>query len=296
MAPPGSGRLVFLDALRGVALVAMVLNHTARWWLGPEMGWPRYHLIYLTVTVAAPAFLVLVGFSLPLAGDAARRRGERASGWRQARRGAGLILTGWALTLLVFPREPLLSGGVLQTIGLAIIVLAPVAPRLGAPAVRRLLVALAAALYASFAWGSARLGAWLAGHRMLADVWFFDFPLWPWIAASALGAVAGSAWIERRRAGRDPAREVTSVAAVAVACLTAFLVVELAVGPAPHLAFKRDIILNRHWTPGPVTLLWIGGLLGSLFAAAWLACEARGWRAGWLVALGRQALPLYVVH
>ena len=29
--PAGGGRLVFLDALRGFALIFMVLNHTGRW-------------------------------------------------------------------------------------------------------------------------------------------------------------------------------------------------------------------------------------------------------------------------
>ena len=42
-----AGRLAFLDGLRGLALIFMVVNHTARWWLGGPMSWPRYHLIYL---------------------------------------------------------------------------------------------------------------------------------------------------------------------------------------------------------------------------------------------------------
>jgi peptidoglycan/LPS O-acetylase OafA/YrhL len=32
----------FLDGLRAFAIVAMVLNHTARWWIGGSFGWPRY--------------------------------------------------------------------------------------------------------------------------------------------------------------------------------------------------------------------------------------------------------------
>jgi hypothetical protein len=46
--------------------VFMVVNHTARWWIGVPMGWPRYHLVYVTLTLAAPLFLFLVGFYLPL--------------------------------------------------------------------------------------------------------------------------------------------------------------------------------------------------------------------------------------
>ena len=61
-----SGRLAFLDVLRGVALIVMVLNHTSRWWIDRQMGWSRYWLVYGTVTVAAPIFLFLVGFVLPV--------------------------------------------------------------------------------------------------------------------------------------------------------------------------------------------------------------------------------------
>src|SRR5688572_21309710 len=55
--PAVTARLAFLDVLRGVALIVMVLNHTARWWIDRQMGWPRYWLVYGTVTVAARRFL-----------------------------------------------------------------------------------------------------------------------------------------------------------------------------------------------------------------------------------------------
>ncbi len=54
MAAGASGRVLFLDGLRGVALVFMVVNHTARWWLDLSVGLSRYHLIYLTVPLSAP--------------------------------------------------------------------------------------------------------------------------------------------------------------------------------------------------------------------------------------------------
>ncbi len=63
---PATDRLVFLDALRGFALIFMVLNHTGRWWQDRSMGWPWYYSIYVTMAVAAPTFLFLVGYCLPL--------------------------------------------------------------------------------------------------------------------------------------------------------------------------------------------------------------------------------------
>ena len=65
---PGApaSRLAFLDGLRGLALILMVVNHTARWWIEARMTVGRYALIYVTLTLAAPIFLFLVGFCLPL--------------------------------------------------------------------------------------------------------------------------------------------------------------------------------------------------------------------------------------
>ena len=48
--------LSWLGQLTPMALVFMVFNHTARWWIERPMGWPRYHLVYLTVPLAAPIF------------------------------------------------------------------------------------------------------------------------------------------------------------------------------------------------------------------------------------------------
>ncbi|HPW39835.1 MAG TPA: heparan-alpha-glucosaminide N-acetyltransferase domain-containing protein, partial [bacterium] len=58
-------RLKFLDGLRGVAIVLMVFNHTARWLFGgdPLLG---NTIIYFTVSLSAPIFLFLVGFCLEL--------------------------------------------------------------------------------------------------------------------------------------------------------------------------------------------------------------------------------------
>ena len=92
--PPDGDRLVFLDALRGFALVFMVLNHTARWWQDGKMTWPRYYWIYATMAIAAPIFLFLVGFCLPLskrhasehAGAMLWKYAKRAGDWMSSKR------------------------------------------------------------------------------------------------------------------------------------------------------------------------------------------------------------------
>src|SRR4029450_7017363 len=98
MSPAASGRVLFLDGLRGLAIILMVVNHTSRWWLDRSMGLPRYHLIYLTVPLSAPLFLFLAGFCLPLSYlSSTVDRGQTfgAVAGRYLWRGVKLVLGGW---------------------------------------------------------------------------------------------------------------------------------------------------------------------------------------------------------
>src|SRR6266571_2070593 len=103
-APAPRERLVFLDALRGFALILMVLNHTSRWWQDGSLRWPRYYFIYLTMAVAAPIFLFLVGFCLPLSLSRSRSGGIEEllpTIWKYTKRGARIIAAGLLLNKLV---------------------------------------------------------------------------------------------------------------------------------------------------------------------------------------------------
>src|ERR1700730_5959532 len=94
-------RLQFLDAVRGFALLLMILNHTSRWWQDGTMGWTRYNLIYASIEVGAPLFVVLVVKYLRL--SFARRRptaGLPAVAGKFLQRGARLILASWLLNFL----------------------------------------------------------------------------------------------------------------------------------------------------------------------------------------------------
>jgi len=299
VASGASGRVLFLDGLRGVALVFMVVNHTARWWLDLSVGLPRYHIIYLTVPLSAPLFLFLAGFCVPLSYLSAVERGESYGrfAWRYLRRGAGLVLAGWLLTLLVFPDEPLFGGEVLQTIGLSLIGLLPILPLLAWQSARALMVALAIGWYATFHLAYPHLPGWLAPHPVISEVWFTGFPFWPWFAFPLLGAALGWIWAD---AHREPGRERAFFTAMLVAgtvCLAAFLPLELWLGNAPlHFTSRRDLVLNRHWNPGAVTCLWILGYLFLVLPLVHYLMETRGFRPRWLVILGQSSLMLYFIH
>ncbi|MGH7278182.1 MAG: heparan-alpha-glucosaminide N-acetyltransferase domain-containing protein [Candidatus Rokuibacteriota bacterium] len=291
-------RLVFVDALRGLALVLMVLNHTARWWLPRSLGLPRFELIYVTLTLAAPVFLFLVGFGVAL--SARRAGGARLTGagllayWR---RGLGIVLAGLLLNVLVFPEDPWWSGGVLQTIGLGIIVAAPLLPLAARRSGQGALALGAVFMYLAFAWAHPWLVAWLPAHSLVAQVLFFDFAPWPWVAIVVLGLVAGALWTEaERRSDTAQARYVAGMLVAGAALVVLFLGHAWWNGLDPLRGYERDFSLNRHWLPRGVTLFWIVGMIGMLFAAMhWLA-EVRRLPMGWLVTFGRTAMMLYFVH
>jgi uncharacterized membrane protein len=293
-------RLQFLDAVRGFALLLMIVNHTGRWWQDGTMGWPRYNLIYTSMAVGAPLFLFLVGFCLPL--SFARRRGtggspELAVAGKFLQRGARLILASWLLNFLVFRDEPFWEGGVLQTIGFGIIFALPPMLLLHRRAARYLLVAVAVLLYALFSVSYDRIAAWLPAHPVAGRIWFFEFAPWPWISLVWIGLAFGWGWTLQDTPARR-ARYLALMSGAGVLCLALFVLWERTHGTSLHqsLAFPRDFILDNHWTPRGVTNLLCMGAVFLLLGLSYYAIEIRHLPVGWLVILGRTSLMIYFVH
>ena len=103
-------------------------------------------------------------------------------------------------------------------------------------------------------------------------------------------------WTEGQRRGDDDRRYFEVMSVAGVLCLAAFLGLELAIGTTPHFFSGRDLVLNHHWNPGPVTCLWILGIIFSLLPATYYLMKVRRVQAPWLVVLGQNALMLYFVH
>ncbi|HUM15379.1 MAG TPA: heparan-alpha-glucosaminide N-acetyltransferase domain-containing protein [Candidatus Nitrosotalea sp.] len=296
-------RLRFLDAVRGFALFLMIVNHTGRWWQDGSMGWPRYNTIYLSMAIGAPLFLFLVGFCLPL--SYARRTTSGSGGatldgavaGKFFQRGARLILASWLLNFLVFHDEPFWEGGVLQTIGLGIIFGFPPMLLLHRRVARYLLMTLAVALYVAFSLSYHAIAAWLPAHPVIARVFFFEFPPWPWISLVWIGLALGWVWAHQETSERR-ARYLWLMTAAGVVGLGAFAVWDRAHGTPIHLslAFKRDFILNNHWTARGVTNFLCFGSVFCLLGLAYYLVEVRRLPAGWLVILGRTSLMLYFLH
>lgn len=298
-APTKASRLAFLDGLRGFALIVMVVNHTARWWMGEGITWARYHLIYVSLTLAAPMFLFLVGFCLPLAlrPDTLRTESLPALARRFVPRGLRIVGAGLLLNVVVFSREPVLSGGVLQTIGFAVIAMVPALWLLRFRWAWWVLLLVAVAGYVSFVLAFPALTRFVAEHRLIGLVLFYDFPPWPWLSLVLIGLVAGWTWLQaHRRSPEAGARYLLVAAGAGVVLLGAFFLYDWWAATPLRFGLRRDFILNRHWTPRGATLLWILGMLLLLLGAAYWAMERRRYRLPGLVTLGRTALILYFVH
>ena len=258
------------------------------------MGWPRYYAIYVTMAVAAPIFLFLVGFCLPLS-KARGAPGALAMLGTYALRGLRLVLAGLLLNVLVFPEDPIYSNGVLQTIGASIVVAAAGSLLLRRPGMRAPLAALAVLLYLGFAWSFGALTAWVAAHPTASRVLFFEFPPWPWVSLVLVGLVLGDVWVGRRDA-RERARYMWLMGAAGLVCLVLPIGYDWWAQVPNRFTFKRDFILNNHWTPRPGSSIWVLGLIFVLMAAFYWLAEVRRYRMTWLVTLGRTALPLYFIH
>jgi uncharacterized membrane protein len=284
--PLVGGRFDFIDALRGVGLLCMVIDHAYDWWLiaaENQGSWGRSTVF--VGTLAAPIFMVLVGVSMTLATAGRRARGMTAgrATWLLVRRGVIIWLWGYLVNFLVFFRGDnwidLLAFDVLQCIGVGMVLLAPVA--VWGP------VWVVALLALGFGWGGqfadhlnlpAYLGTAVAGIPPIAY-----FPLLPWLCFVPIGMLWGRAlvrWGYDRATADRLAAWLLPAGMVLLACA----------------ALVPNDIGYRH--PRPVTILfelavvaWAGTALYGLHRWAW----GVKWSA-WLRTLGSETLLLYVFH
>jgi heparan-alpha-glucosaminide N-acetyltransferase-like protein len=274
----------------------MVINHTSRDWLDPALRWPRYYLIYGSVLLPAAIFLFLVGFVLPVP----YHRSPQPAGptaLRHFRRGIRIIAGGYLLNLVVLRSQPVWSGGVLQTIGLSVIVLGLILPWMPHPWTRWILLGFAVGGYVAFSASEPALARWSVDHPIVSKAILKDFPPWPWLSAALLGLVSGWTWLDARKRGEaHEDRFFVATAALGIVLLLVYGTWEWWIPTSPRFGFARDFGLNGHWSPrGMTTFLVLGGVTCLLALTFWLM-ERRRLTAPWLVTLGQTALMLYFVH
>ena len=185
-------RVEGLDALRGVAIVAMVVYHfcfdlryfgVARWDFEHDIRWLAARTLILS------SFLLIAGISAALA------RRDPAADARWPRHvavigGAALLVT--AASAMMFPRS-FIWFGVLHAIALSLLLARPLVDRPRAAVAAGVIVIAAGVMLSSQHFDNRMLGwlGFMTGKPMTEDY----VPLFPWSGVLFLGIAAGHALV-----------------------------------------------------------------------------------------------------
>jgi uncharacterized membrane protein len=102
MGPGCSGRVLTVDALRGLAIVLMLFQHTPQCFLRDVSDSNLYAIAYLVSRLSAPLFLLLVGYCVYMSGSKRTAIEGRAGFLRHiVRRSLTLVVVGYFVNLTV---------------------------------------------------------------------------------------------------------------------------------------------------------------------------------------------------
>jgi uncharacterized membrane protein len=301
-ASPQRLRRPYIDWLRGVAVLIMMLAHTMDSWTMPsDRNTAAYRVVVKIAGMGAPLFLFLAGASVALAaGSRARRSGDVAAGAAAVRRRGWEIFglaflfrfQSWALGLFRAPASSMLKVDVLNIMGPAIAAAAAMWSIRARPGARVLLFS-AAALAVCLLTPPLRVAAW---PSVLPDPieWYLRppagrswFTFFPWVGLLFAGAAVGVLV--------DGTRDANSERRVNVAFLlagTGLVAAGMAGSRLPPLHPS-----SAFWTTSlSYFVVRIGLMIAGLgLAYAWLRRpSAHRWSP--LIVFGNSSLFVYWVH
>lgn len=294
-----TGRRLYLDWLRGAAVLIMIEAHLLDAWTAPAYRDEHaYSLAMLLGGMGAPLFLFLAGVSVALSASAKLRRGLPEAAARRAIVLRGVQIFGLAF---LFRAQACLLGwsspwdlfkvDILNIMGLAIAA-AGTLWGVGRSFRTRAVVFGCAAAVVAFATPLVRdapiaalpdpLEAYL---RPVGDL--ANFVLFPWAGFLFAGGLAGVI-LESVPAGRDRVA-VTRIGLAGLA--VAVVAYALSYLPSPYAS-------SRFWSTSPAYFFVQTGILGTavLGAYAWSTRDRAGERWSPLRQLGRTSLFIYWIH
>jgi uncharacterized membrane protein len=275
-------RLFYVDVLRGLAILFMVIDHAFDWWMDSAgHSNPFANYTKFIGTLAAPLFLFLVGLGLALWYDREKHKGETVGkiNLNLIRRGFVIFLWGYLLNLLVFyvgnNTQDLLAIDVLQTIGLSIWL---VIPLLGMPIWFIVLLYLGLATIGQTA-ASWTVPNWLAPF-VTGQSGIGYFPLALWFPYACLGLAFGKTITGEQQ----PKNNMLSIVLLG---LVSLLIIPLI---NPNLGYRH---------PRPIFVLFSIAFIFWLTALTWFWTDylaKRGPVVHALQIMGRASLWIYVIH
>lgn len=301
------GRLLCLDALRGLAVLLMIEQHLGVWlWEGPAPGkTPFDYPVLVTFNAlgggAAPLFIVLAGIGSTLMSS--RRESPDLT---LVTRGLTVMAFGYLLNFMTPSWFTWRSWFVLHLMGLGMVL---------TPALRRIptgaLLGLAGAVLLSTPFvqdwldtpgslNNRRMAGWLkgddvvvAGSHLRIALAEGQFPILPWSALTLTGVAAGR-WIVDRRE-----RLLTLASFIALASgAGATLAWHFALRSSELTVLERAVRFNVPFFPASPAevLILLGLVLGAIRIGLWVESRRELSPRGALVVLGRGSLTLLLLH
>lgn len=288
-----AGRLPYLDWLRGLAVVLMILWHAMDAWTRPAAAQsPAFARLAFAGGWAAPLFLVLAGVSIALAGSSRTARGasRAAVAASLAKRGAGIFLIALAMRLpgLLNPRidwRTIFTADILNVLGIGIMAVAFAWTRARTAAGALIWLAGPAVLIVMLVTPAIAIAAWPAALSPYVEAYlrhngaYSVFSLLPWIAFIFAGAWAGTTL------GVDRAPIAAGAAGLSLVALGA-------IGSR-----LPPLMPTEYWT---TSISWMcvrtGVVLAALPVSAWFCRAVPRWAIAPGVVLGQTSLFVYVVH
>ncbi|HEY3357031.1 MAG TPA: heparan-alpha-glucosaminide N-acetyltransferase domain-containing protein [Polyangia bacterium] len=297
--PHAESRLLYIDWLRGLAVLCMFEAHVYLAWLKPaELRTTAFHWANVAAGYAAPLFLFLAGIGMALALHGGLARGTSLAAARRTaiKRGFQILIAAFVFRV----QEHVLGGGpvsnlfkvdILNCIGVSMMLAAAIGWPTDEekPAYRALAAALIVTLLSPLVGKlpySPRFWPLLA---YVADGRDWYFPLFPWAAYTFFGLFAGTVWSRATRAGRMPRAMLVTVAIAVAVIVLSWLVLGR---PAP-----RYLFFGGKWRSLPTYVLthvaWIGILAAVAFSLQRFG-TSRSF--GPVRQLGRTSLMMYWIH
>ncbi|HEX6163188.1 MAG TPA: heparan-alpha-glucosaminide N-acetyltransferase domain-containing protein [Vicinamibacterales bacterium] len=234
----GAGRKVYLDWLRGVAVVVMVVAHvTDAWTRVEDRSRELYGYTVLIAGMASPLFLFLAGLTIAMAASARSEKiGHQAAANQALKRG----LQVFALAFLFRLQSQLLGWGafinffkvdILNVMGIAMIA-AALLWRLSTDRIVRIMLFAMATAVVAMSTPLVREAAMLAALPDVIEAYIrplpgrTNFALFPWMAFVFGGAIAGELVFAAQTAARERVLQVglliSGAAAIAIAYAASF--------------------------------------------------------------------------
>ncbi len=289
-------RLSYLDSLRGLAIVAMIINHVGHYLVSAtSTSYANYLVVYLTVTWAAPLFLFVAGFSAAVTWQNKLATGETLKFDYFWRRGLWLLLLGIIINAAFFLLEgSWYFGRILLTIGSGLVLSYPVLKYLKTKQSIMMAVAIGFGLLLSYPLLFPVIKLAVTQHSILTQIVFGEFSLYPWVLVLLLGAALGRYLL--LLSSEAQARLAKNLGWWGGILLVVWFFLSILTGRWWLFLFGYDYNLAGYWVPSTLTWLWIFGCILSGFAAAYGLRVKRYFWLQDLELLGKNALVLYFLQ